>query len=80
MKKLILISFCVLIVACSATDQESSRDKFKAVENSTGKVIGNAGEIVGAGVNALDKSWETPQEQEKKKEESEQVVTPTAIE
>ena len=67
----ILSLIATAIVGCSATEQQQSRENFKQVEQGTGKVLENAGETVGAGVDALDKSWETPQEQRRKEIESE---------
>jgi len=75
MNKLFIVGVIALILsACSANEQQS-RETFKEVERNTGKVIGNAGEIVGAGVDALDKSWETPGEQRRKAATSTDMTT-----
>ena len=62
-KPFVAIIFTAVVVGCSAAEQEQGRETFRNVERGTGQVLENAGEIVGAGADALDQSWETPAEQ-----------------
>lgn len=58
-----LLSFATACSDSRPAQRGQSRAAFDKIERGTGEALEGAGDAVGAGVNKLDRTWETPQEQ-----------------
>ncbi len=74
MKRAFMTAFVVLVFsACSNNSsnqrfddkgQQDTRSSMKRVERNAGEMVEEANHGIQRGVNALDKSWETPRERD----------------